>query len=208
MMDSKILLPTDNLYKFMFLAGVILVFLTFILLSNFRDKKIEIIELSGEIDRLEIESEYLLEDMTELMDETDRLKGERIKSESNVSDKDKKRISESLEFIEKGHAEITQKLKLLEEQRRELRRERQMLRENIKTKNWVLSFKSMLLTHYFAMIIASPVAGAFLAICGFHQWYNKLQKYQDRIVKNQAEKEQQEKNPQKGNSREINRSRQ
>ncbi|MEK0337966.1 MAG: hypothetical protein QQN41_11090, partial [Nitrosopumilus sp.] len=194
----KIPLPTDNLYKFMALSGIMLMLLVFIPVYRVHSLTTEAMEITGEIAVIGIEADYLKEKVSYLKDEKDELvaKSKKLLIESEAIDSEKVQsednMSEHRELIEKGLAEIYQKGMLI----LELTNEQEILLAESNNKNEIVIYKYKINDRMLLLARIIACGGIALAAYGFILWYRKLQRYQDRIVKNQAEKQQLKENPQ------------
>lgn len=163
-------LPTDNLYKFIAISGLILIFLSTVLPAwTIHNMQLEQIEIEGEID-LNIFKTKLLEEETKRMQKLDEylesLSPTRyrklMKSEDKLS-KELERTRETIMDLQNKNMQINIK--------------------NKKVKYFVDKITQMKL-----VFIIGNFIGTMFTYYGFSLWYRRLQKYQDQIIKNEATK--------------------
>ena len=159
-------LPTDNLYKFMALSGLILIILSAVfplwLLHNIG---LEHIEIKKELDLLDIEERYLREEQEEAREGLKALPpNKKIEARRSIDEKAKDYSKKLMQT--KGNFE---KMKYLVSEAKKLK--------------------------IFSCIGAG--VGAIVTYCGFLLWYRRLQKYQDQIIKSEAQKQLQNNSEQK-----------
>jgi hypothetical protein len=173
--------PTNNLYKFLAIIGLLLsaFFSTYPLLKMF-DLNQESIRLSGEVRVLEIEADALEEEV-------------------NYLDEDIKKLQIFVDGVS-NIAELTQQqVSTLSEKNKEIAEKTDRLRDkrtSILIKNEEIQTKSNLQARTLKavkIILWLSLAGIALAIscliAGFRLWYKRTQIYQDILIKAQAESE-------------------
>lgn len=183
---SLLSLPTDNLYKFMALAGIIVFIISLMPFNKYYESRLEKIQLAGEIKtvRAEIDNyERKLNNILEVskLAQTDIENLERQRKE--IKHMDKRTFSKHLLFEEEMNKfsdnlfELTIKeydnsliieTKVIELHTRENRQ--RYIDKTIKT--------------LFVLSILGFIIGVLLTIIGFILWYKKCQIYLDRSVKN------------------------
>jgi hypothetical protein len=148
--------PTDNLYKFKAISGLILAILCQI--TPFYMNYVETMTLEdtkAKLRLVEAESDNSEMDLFHLVITTP--KGKEIPEEKIVE-------------LRKNNREIyRKKIEILNET------EKAMRRTNINF-------------FFFPILAVLSLFGIFLAASGFEDWKNKLQKYQDEIIENEAKK--------------------
>jgi len=190
-------LPTDNLYKFYAISGIVLILFTLtfetIVLSNLDEKSHRIKEL---IKRSELQTKHLYEDVLSLEKETKILKKEvndySIEKDSTFDrsktlDKKLEKLKSNsdyrdyLEFYYKHQADLIpeyEKLKeIMELSNKHIAKNREYEIKNaeIKSKNNELkeNLKNFKLFFYFGIILM--IQGFFLSVNGFRKWKLKVQ---------------------------------
>lgn len=157
MIDTKIPLPTDNLYKFIALFGLTLVILSFIPFYHSYKVKIEEIEVIANFNKLKPQSDRLIIYIKSLLAEKD------YEPEGNLAPK-----SLLIKEYNKLYMPIEIELNKLEIQTLKNAELKKLVRAEL-----ILSI----------MILLMGVGFMFF---GFKHWYYKLQKYQDMIIIKQA----------------------
>lgn len=183
-------LPTDNLYKFIALSGV-LIFLFFYIYADYRMNEIkeEIINIETESGELEFETKLLEERQEELKDEieevNDELSKHQIKDTFNIKEL-KHQIQNSnhreyLEFIFKYKENLIPEIKLQQqviEKSHELKKNSQELRlksHRIERKFEIIKEKNdEVRKSKWIWIIGSFISGLMM-VNGFRLWYTKSQ---------------------------------
>ncbi len=142
-------IPTDNLYKFMALTGVVLVIGSFILVWFKAERSQELLREYKQGAAL-IEAKIEIAELSDLLDQESR-----------------KRIGKSSELRREVGVDRA-KLVVIEEELK-----------------LILEDKLM----YMVFLIVSQVVGFSLSIVGFKLWYERVQKYQDIILRRQGTSE-------------------
>ncbi len=147
-------LPTDNLYKFMALSGLILfVFSFFVPFWLMHNIKLKTLEIKEELDLLDIEEKYL------------------------------KEIHEDIEALPSNKRRKA--IKLNEERFKDYSKKLMQTRRKVETMKYLDSMRRDI--RILALVGIS--LGVIFTYCGFFLWYKRLQKYQDQIIKNEAQKQ-------------------
>lgn len=191
-------LPTDNLYKFMALSGVVLFFLSFLPIFHAHKLDLESIDIIGELHATVQQQKFLKNKQNELLEKaksiiknTDKLKTEMPTKESLYDKERYERFKKSLEMKMDKLDEAADDVSVLKEE------SHQFLELVHKYNLAVIEVETKSKKHIYLrrMIIFERSIGAFctfsgivLALMGFWLWYKKLQTFQDIIVKKQAEK--------------------
>lgn len=168
-------LPTDNLYKFVALAGTIIVIVCFYLPFKLTsDISYEIINLEEQREILEEKLRYLVNSSEELQESVSDLEADVEHMDSNDTESVQEYNSKLLEMMteQKKIISVTQKIKI----------ERIKLSFNTKRIER-RSFESIVTSAFF---IFFEIIGFVMAIYGFKFWYKYVQRYQDLYLKNQA----------------------
>lgn len=185
-------LPTDNLYKFQALTGLTIIVLTVWFLANqLNGILLQCIDSVNDLSRLSVEMSFLKEDVdklekkvNQLAAKTGELKKQTIYSTNDLS------LSESNSMIGITNSYDSQGNEMIKEytamigKNRELRLKRIEIEGKEYLINWEKSKFGVLAIVGFLVIGGS----LYLAIIGFKRWYNRIQVYEDRILKNEAEK--------------------
>lgn len=182
-------IPTDNLYKFMAISGVLVFLSSFIPYIHFHNLNLSSIKLESEIILLVKEAEWLESDTKQLRDEVSELKLQTYELEKTIAknrngqDKLSTKIKSELDDIKIKMNEINLKnLELMEKQR-------EIERKNIehKTKNQEHRYLSRLIKIEKTIASLIAILGLGLSIYGFSLWYKKLQHPQDVLMSKRLE---------------------
>ena len=168
-------LPTDNLYKFMAIFGMLLIILPFLVFPTIQNYKYRIIDLTTKAALKDNELKELEKIVKQVEDKTRQLnKEEHIKNYENEFDVNKSR---EVNEVEKTVKDVFKKIEI---------GEIESINLNNELKKVVADF------NYFAILIyiikVFPIIGFIISIIGFYLWYNKNQKYLDIIIKKESEK--------------------
>ncbi|MBP6408790.1 MAG: hypothetical protein KBE24_01960 [Fusobacteriaceae bacterium] len=168
-------LPTDNLYKFMAIFGMLLIILPFLVFPTIQNYKYRIIDLTTKAALKDNELKELEKIVKQVEDKTSQLnKEEHIKNYENEFDVNKSR---EVNEVEKTVKDVFKKIEI---------GEIESINLNNELKKVVADF------NYFAILIyiikVFPIIGFIISIIGFYLWYNKNQKYLDIIIKKESEK--------------------
>ena len=168
-------LPTDNLYKFMAIFGMLLIILPFLVFPTIQNYKYRIIDLTTKAALKDNELKELEKNVKHVEDKTSQLnKEEHIKNYENEFDVNKSR---EVNEVEKTVKDVFKKIEI---------GEIESINLNNELKKVVADF------NYFAILIyiikVFPIIGFIISIIGFYLWYNKNQKYLDIIIKKESEK--------------------
>ena len=168
-------IPTDSLYKFMAISGIILIIVPLVFMYNYYNKLlVETYNNSLEVDILEIEAKHLREDVLSLEEGVNDfesrvgIKGNLIANENVLIKIEASNLSEITKSIDTKNKELEIKL--------------------IKTKNR-LEINSVLRNNTKILLFLGKifgVLGSILTVAGFSLWYYKIQIYQDKILKENA----------------------
>jgi hypothetical protein len=185
--------PTDNLYKFMAISGLLIFgfFLVWPTLQIFQLSR-ETIQLQGEMDALDVEVDIISESITNLKKE-DALLEKRTadlrKRVQNLATLPKKVLKSKGINIEAESDRLHQDEITIIKKAEELREKNDLLR----IKNVELITKRKLLESALAhfrteviMLFVGAIVGLLLSTWGFWLWYFRVQRFQDMIIRKQA----------------------
>lgn len=191
-------IPTDNLYKFKAISGIVIIIISLASITfNTINLFSELFELNYEWEIIQFESKTLNHDINSIYDVVKQKSSdlpdsiqEQIFNGGTDVDSDNNSFSVLIwdYFLESGQIQdpsdiaIIKAGKLLTEKNIEIRR-----------KGYELLYLEKKRQMSFIIFIAHSVItlllliwGGKLAIFGFHSWYHKLQKYQDKLIKKQS----------------------
>ena len=159
----------------MAISGIILIIVPLVFIYNYYNKLlVETYNISLEVDILETEAKHLSEEVLSLKEDVSDLENRTgIKGNLTIDEKEVIRIeainlSETNKSIDTKNKELEIKL--------------------ITTKNR-LEISSVLQTDIKTLLLLGKifgVLGSILTVTGFSLWYNKIQIYQDKILKENA----------------------
>ncbi|MBN2315026.1 MAG: hypothetical protein JXM79_13930 [Sedimentisphaerales bacterium] len=190
-------LPTDNLYKFMALAGVVLILASFIPSIHSYQLGIELCRIDGDLSILEEENKWLDSDVNSLKNDAERLEQEvdRHTQESariidSASEDLKPNDREALEKILKDNTNMIEERLAIEDKLKEIvEKHRQhvasRIRVNAKTKEHKHICKAISFEYYVGLFAFA--GGLIMTFVGFKLWYRKLQVFQDKIIEAEVE---------------------
>jgi len=188
-------IPTDNLYKFMALSGLVLIIASYIPFYHGWKAGVDIAEAKGEGEIIEAETDWARKELDILEHQIDTFIARMVEltgiSKSEITAA--LNAGQSLVEISKDLEEHQAKWQELEAKSREhLKLFREQIIKLIRLNaNWeVINYrlKTMLWLKRLAQIGA--LAGGFLAGLGFRLWYTKLQVPQDLLIKQRIKDEQ------------------
>ncbi|HKI49468.1 MAG TPA: hypothetical protein VKA69_09070 [Desulfobacteria bacterium] len=183
---SFLSLPTDNLYKFIALSGLAIIFLSFIPFKNNYENKIEKIQLSGDLKILEAEI-YSYKNRTSIITEIMKLTQSDIKKlemqRKKLEFMDAKSFSKHVQFEEQMN-EFSNHLFDLTIKEHEYLLKIQTHSIELETKTNKIESISNRIKILLLISTIGFIIGTLLSIFGFVLWYMKCQKYLDRSVQN------------------------
>ncbi len=190
-------LPTDNLYKFMALSGIILVAISLLPFLHAHELRLEIIRLEGDVSILRQQVDWTIIDMNELQHESQSLKQrvEKLKERAlerdsaTTTEKSASEIREEVEEIgEDLQDTVDERLKI--EYRLaeigEINQKYAIANLQLETRNKELKYLNAELSREFYVGMCFCGCGIFMSYMGFRLWYKKLQVWQDRIIQMKA----------------------
>jgi hypothetical protein len=179
-------LPTDNLYKFIALTGVILLVIS-LTYPEYQKKTLrdEIEVYNGEVRRLKLEKAKSIEKQKELkkriaiLDEKSNCNCHSIVNDS---------IIVRTKIIEgpKDLIELSSEIDKLIEEYTQLNRDFDLKSLEISTKLALINNKEYDLIEINELIVFFGPFSLFITFIGFLLWYEKTQKFQDKVLKEQA----------------------
>ena len=183
-------IPTDNLYKFMALSGIVILIASFIPFSYAHKLKVKTIHLNGEIEILRQQREWLNKDMDDLEAANKRLSKRYDKYDEHAVRKDaSEHVSELTKIKTKLDKRSKEILKELSEVR-DLNRQKFVSEAQQRAKYKELKYLLIIMRMGLSLSVLGFVGGGFLAYKGFSLWYNRLQIPLDRIIKNKPKADQ------------------
>jgi hypothetical protein len=172
-------IPTDNLYKFMALSGILLVIAAFIPQHWYYNLQIEYQELDGEANILMLKNEKLILEGKKIVREHEKLTREGGILFKELAKRTTKELGEMTKEYDKILLETAEKA----EKRANISYENKIAAERLLTLKKILVLKRRRINLYMWIANINFSTGILLTIWGFGLWYFKLQKYQDKIIK-------------------------
>jgi hypothetical protein len=176
--------PTDNLYKFMALSGIVLLVASAFPRYWQAKLEFELIRAQGEKRKGIKKKDWASADVDYLLTKSNKLKEETSKWKEA-----KDLAAAEPQLIEKKRQEIrtdAYEIKAVNTEIRRLYRDSEIAAIEVKTKEKEISQRLDVIRRLKYVIAGGKWVGAILSVSGFLLWYHKLQKYQDKIVKKQA----------------------
>jgi len=167
-------LPTDNLYKFMAISGIVLfIFSVVFYQTSVRSIETQIITTEQDMSILELQAESLDIDVNALSDEVNTLEETVSKDKATKVDREiKDQIASRL--VELNQKNDQQKSKLLEQ-------EINSTKITYQTKLIKLFIDEL---RGYAVLLAITIPGSLVMKgYGFYCWYTRVQQYEDRKMK-------------------------
>lgn len=176
-------IPTDNLYKFMALTGIVLVLLSFIPFYYAHKLKVKTIQLNSEIEILRQQREWLTKDVNDLEAASEKLIQRYDKYDEHAGRKDASdHVSELTGIktrIDKKAEEVLKEVSKVQE----LNRQRFVSEAQQRAKHKELNYLLIIMRVGTFLSIFLFVGGSIFAYKGFLLWYSRLQIPLDRIIK-------------------------
>ena len=183
--------PTDNLYKFMAVAGIVLVVAGLYPVLFFQQTGVEYLAYVRSSNEAKEHAKFTKERLATLDTRKQQAEGEKNKLQAQL---DKLRSGSSaavnstqIDKLENRIDETDRRIESIDDAAHELRLNLALKQAHVKSEETVsLNRRSdarfaVLVGWFFAFI------GAFLAFRGFFRWDRKLQRFQDRIVEKEAQ---------------------
>lgn len=162
-------LPTDNLYKFQFISGVAILIAVFLYsFTTISTLENQINNLEQEMSITKLSSEFIFKDSDNLVNLLNGI--DKIKKTANIED---------IPNIEKIESQITSKLDDLKTKSRSIQIKDIEIQYQSNLKSKIQDTKDVF---NFGTLI-----GLILSVLGYWNWYSRLQKYEDIIIKGRAE---------------------
>ena len=180
-MDIQNYVPTDSLYKFLAIFGLII--MVFSLVFPYRianECGLKAIEISGELKILDLEIGSLKEDIAKFKEAVQGTMQDIIKIEKN----------RKLTKIEKDtiRTEALKKKDILAQKREKLLRIA-IKNEELNNNNNKILYLLNQVRQYRIIFNFAAFSGFLMTILGFYFWYHRLQKYQDAVIKKKSEEQ-------------------
>jgi len=195
--------PTDNLYKFMCIVGLILFLVsvtyppwllhrsTLALLEAQRDSELLQLEADDETNKHQAFMKQAKDEIAEGDVQISRLKAisEQGQNKSRLSTSERTAINREIEAMEAKHLQSIQKREELYKAAQDAALEVQKHSAALRYKTRIITWESWYGRIAMVLCIAGLILGAVLGRKGFNLWSLRVQVYQDAILKKQAEQE-------------------
>ena len=177
--------PTDNLYKFMAVGGIVMVVACFIFpLLWFRESGMEYLAQLRATNELKVHEDFARE----------RRRTLDLRKQSAINEKNEfqKRLnsasnSAAVEKLEGQIKETNRAIESIEDSSQELNLNLALKKAQIENEETVSINRRRDSRLAVWLGVGLALFGAVLSFFGFLGWYNRLQKYQDRLTKKEAE---------------------
>lgn len=182
-------LPTDNLYKFMALSGLLIILACFIPYYHLYKLRFDLIQLVNEEERFNAERDWIVKDLNDVQKQIDKLKErtDGLRSEITLAQKTGKKIpTDHIEKVESVTNDMRVKIQPKLSELNELSRKLILTKLNLKSRG---EEKKYLLDVVRSEILLSKICfwvGLFMACSGFILWYKRLQAPQDKLLQNKT----------------------
>jgi hypothetical protein len=191
-------IPTDNLYKFKAISGIVIIIISLASITyNTINLFSELFELNYEWDIIQFEAKTLSHDINSIYDVVkqkssnlpDSIQEQIFNGGTDVTS-DSNSFSvliwdymlESNQIHDPSEIAIIKAVKLLTEKNIEIKRKGYELLYLEKKRQMSL----IIFIAHSVITLLLLIWGGKLAIFGFHSWYYKLQKYQDKLIEKQS----------------------
>ncbi len=192
--------PTDNLYKFMAFFGLVLIIIAFIPGYFLHRVQMDIIKVEGKIKKYNFVSDRIDEDLNHMDNQIEKfeklhdsfevtmdkvLSQDHNANDQNVKDQNTKDLIESRttsRVLTAISDDLSEKLPMVYDKLWN----NTILKISNETENNILKYQLRMIVILFCISIALGISGIIVSIYGFKKWYSRLQKYQDKIVKQEA----------------------
>ncbi len=177
-------IPTDNLYKFMAISGVVIVIASFVPFFYQHKLRIQEIQMVGERHILLTEFENLLADIKTFKKDMGPI--QQLIKKQNLKDSTPEELLQEYENILTPPTEVIKEGEEIVEQFHKL----YPLGIQFLTKCLELGYLRSIIRRNFILLNFGFLSGIILAVTGFLLWYKKLQLPLDMIIKNKLKEEQ------------------
>lgn len=183
-------IPTDNLYKFIALTGVVL-FLISTFYPDYQEDKIkeDIIIFNGEVQKLNLESSNEKRKLKYIKEKVEKLEKE---ADCDCSSIINDVVIQRTRVLDgpKELLELSNQIDELVEEYLEINKDLELKAIDISVAREKIDFKENNLLELRELSDSLNSVSLFLTVIGFLLWYNKTQKHQDRTQKEQSESSQ------------------
>ena len=191
--------PTDNLYKFQALAGLLLALVSLLYptwlyhqaLLRYLDAKngetqlqIQADDVQKRLDLLQLQMNTMLDDPDQLKKSLDQLENQRLL----VISTKREALSSEIDRLRKRWQDSVQSRTALFEASQELKASLQSKTDRLVHQQSVAETELSMSRKIIYLGIVGFVAGVLITLRGFSKWSKRVQVYQDRILKREADK--------------------
>lgn len=188
-------IPTDNLYKFMALSGIVLFIASYLPFYHVHKLRVDLARIQGEHNLIKQKAEWVSEEVERIKHGNEPLMAQMAELTEISASEITAAVNAGLTFsevckikgvdIEKHEikwdeltAKLSDQLKLLQEQ--------QIKRIELMTNLEMLNCHLKMVVREQWLATSAAFLGSVLSFCGFTLWYRRLQAPQDMIIKQKA----------------------
>lgn len=192
-------IPTDNLYKFMAISGIVLLIASYLPYYHAYKMQVDLISLIGEHEIMGLEEKWASEQLDVLKHKADTLASQMSALMGMPASEIIKALSDgrSLSEVSKNKHIDLEKYQMKWEELdtkvldlTKLMKEQLIKETKIGTNIAVYKCHRKMITWGKRLTLISAFVGGFLAMFGFGRWYTKLQVLQDLIIKQKVKGDQ------------------
>jgi hypothetical protein len=186
--------PTDNLYKFMAISGLLL-FAAFFVLPYLKIIELEdgATKLQGDMRKVEVEQQFLQDDadaieqiQAALTSEAER-HNEKVKSVTNMKDgKEKRKLQQKVKDEAEKLVKRADELEKVKEKKRETLKQISLLTQDLRTNADLWNNAQRRVRDLSRVMYVAGFIGIVSNTFGFHLWYKRVQKHLDKVLEKDA----------------------
>ena len=180
--------PTDNLYKFMALSGIVLILAGVIVPPVFfQQTGMEYLAQLRSSDELGVQEKFVKERLDTLKSREQQASSEKDKLQQRLDKLKPTSNSTEADRLEARIKEANHEIESIADSAYELRLNLELKRAQFKYEETV-SLNRLRTSRQFVLVgWVLGLVGVFLSFVGFRRWYKRLQKFQDQLVLKEAQ---------------------
>lgn len=180
--------PTDNLYKFMAVSGIVLVLAGVIAPPLFfLQAGMEYIAQRRGSDELRAHEEFVAQRLKTLELREQRARDEKINLQQRLEGLNSVSNSSEVDKVQGLIKEVNRELESIADSSDELTLNLALKRAQIKYEDTVSTNRRFLSRLFLLIGFVAGLVGVFISFVGFRRWYKRLQQFQDRVTAKEAE---------------------
>lgn len=179
--------PTDNLYKFMALSGIVLIIAFIVPLLFFHQTGMEYLEQVRGSKELEVQEKFVNQRLETLKLRDKEAKDEKQELQKRLAGLNPASNSTEIDKLEVRIKEANREIDSIADSSYELSLNLALKQAQVNSEETVSLNRRR--DSRVAIVVGAiwVILGFFLSVFGFPLWYIKLQRHQDRVVKKEAE---------------------